>query len=164
MEYCNSYKYLGITINCHLDFNLIVDSLSDSAGRALGSIVCKMIKNNGFPYSVYSKLVDACVNSIADYGGEIFGYSSYSSAEKLYLRAARAFIGLPKTAPNQGVISEINWLLPEYRTQLKMLRLYHRLMNLNTNRITKKVFTWDKKTERLRPNFFLVVRARKYSL
>ena len=48
INYCSEYKYLGITINCHLDFNSTVNILTDSAGRALGSIVCKMIKKSRF--------------------------------------------------------------------------------------------------------------------
>ena len=143
VNYCSNYKYLGITLNCHLDYNYTTDILTDSAGRALGSIVCKMIKNQGFSYPVYTKLIDACVNSIADYAGEVIGYKSYISTEKLYLRGARAFIGLPKTAPTHGIIAEINWLLPEFRKQIKMIRFYSRLQKLDSSRILKRVYLWD---------------------
>ena len=67
-----------------------------------------MIKNKGFPYSVYSLLVDVCVNSITDYAGEIFGFQNYLSSEKLFQRAARSFLGVPKNAPKMGILSEIN--------------------------------------------------------
>ena len=69
VPYCTVYKYLGCSINEHLDFNLTADLLADSAGRALGSITTKMIKNGGFPYNVFCTLYQACVCSIADYGG-----------------------------------------------------------------------------------------------
>ena len=71
--------------------------------------------------------------SIVDYGGEIFG------------RAARSFLGVNKTTPIVGVISEINLLLPQYRTQLKMVRQYHRVLKCSANIVSKKVFFWDKK-------------------
>ena len=103
-----------------------------------------MIKNKGFSYSVFSTLVNACVNSITDYGSEIFGFSKHLASDNIYLRAARSFIGLPKTAPKDGIISEINWLLPQYRSQLKMIRYFHKLMNLDSNRLTKRIFLWDK--------------------
>ena len=45
VSYCNYYKYLGVNINEHLDFKFTVEKHADSAGRALGAIISKMIKN-----------------------------------------------------------------------------------------------------------------------
>ena len=73
VPYCTSYKYLGANINEFLDFNFTAECLADSAGRALSSIITKMIKNGGF--NVYTLLYEACVTSISDYGSEITGYT-----------------------------------------------------------------------------------------
>ena len=145
VPYCTVYKYLGCSINEHLDFNLTADLLADSAGRALGSITTKMIKNGGFPYNVFCTLYQACVCSIADYGGEVFGFNSHDSALKIHLRAARSFLGVNKTTPIIGIISEFNLLLPQYRSQLKMVRQYHRVLKLSENNMSRKIFLWDKK-------------------
>ena len=117
---------------------------ADSAGRALSSIVCKMIKAGGFTYNIYTKLVLACVTSIAEYGSEVIGYCDYESPNKLYLRAARAFLGIPKNGPIPGIIAEISWLLPHYSRRLKMIRFYDRMLNLEDDRLTKVVYLWDK--------------------
>ena len=56
------YKYLGCSIDEHLDFDHTVDILADSAGRALSSIITKMKGMEGFPtmFSVhFIKLVCA---------------------------------------------------------------------------------------------------------
>ena len=45
VPYCSNYKYLGATINEFLDYNFTSGCLADSAGRALGPIITKMIKN-----------------------------------------------------------------------------------------------------------------------
>ena len=71
VPYCTTYKYLGCSITEFLDFDYTVSQLADSGGRALGSIITKMIKNCGFPFSVFNTLYQACVCSILDYGGEI---------------------------------------------------------------------------------------------
>ena len=139
LEYCHSYKYLGTTLNCHLDYAFTLNILAESASRALGSIVCKMIKNGGFPYKVFTLLVDCCVNSILDYAGEVFGFKDYNIADNIYLRAARVFMGLPRNAPKQGIISEINWLLPNYRTKIKMIKYYNKIIKLDDSRLLKKV-------------------------
>ena len=144
VPYCSSYKYLGANIDEFLDYSFTANILADSAGRALSSVITKMIKNGGFPYNVYTILYDACVTSIADYAGEITGFTQYQSSLKVHLRAIRAFLGLPKNSCNPGVLSEVDWLLPEYRTQIKMIRQYSRIVKMDDNRLTKKVLLWDR--------------------
>ena len=80
VPYCKYYKYLGVNINEHLDFKFTVDKHSDSAGRALSTIITKMIKNGGFPYKVYAMLYNACVTSIADYSGAVTGFDNFDSS------------------------------------------------------------------------------------
>ena len=104
-----------------------------------------MIKNKGFPLSVYKILYESCVCSITDYGAEIFGFLQYGSLEKIHSRAIRAFLGVPKTTSVAGLRSEINWLEPQSRTQLKLIRMYHRLLTMKDNLLTKKIFLWDLK-------------------
>ena len=144
IDYCDFYKYLGISINCHVDFQFTANALANSAGRALGIVVTKMIKNGGFGYKVYSTLVNSCVNSIADYGGEIWGYQEYDTQLKLMTRAARAFMGTSKSVPINAILAEINWPLPYHRTQQKMVSFYHHLSGIDSGRLTNKILLWDK--------------------
>ena len=116
---------------------------SDSAGRALSSIITKMIKNKGFPFSVYSILYQACVCSISQYGSEVFGFAEYDSAFKLHMRAVRAFLGLPKNVTSFGLVSEVDWLLPQLQTQTKMIQHFGRIMRTSSNRLMYRVFVWD---------------------
>ena len=145
VSYCKYYKYLGYTINEFLDYTFTAQIQADSAGRALSSIITKMIKNQGFPFSVYTILYKACVCSISEYGSEIFGYEEFDCSFKLHLRAARAFLGLPKNVTSFGLVSELDWLLPENQTKLKMIRYFGRLLKTPDHRLMKKVYIWDKK-------------------
>ena len=144
VQYCTSYRYLGANLNEFLDFSFTTKCQADSAGRALGSIITKMIKNRGLPYNVYSILYDSCVTSISDYASEITGYTQYDHSVQLQTRAIRAFLGLPKNSCNMGVLSEVDWLLPEYRTRLKMVRHYSRVVRMDNGQLTKKVYLWDR--------------------
>ena len=144
VPYCTFYKYLGVNINEYLDFRFTVEKHSEVAGRALGSIVTKIIKNGGFSYNVYSLLYNSCVTSVSDYSGPVTGYLQYDSALKIHLRAIRAFLGVPKNACNVGVLSEVDLLLPRYRTQIQMIRQYHRMICMDDSRLTKQIFLWDK--------------------
>ena len=144
VPYCDFYKYLGCSINENLDFNFTVSTLADSAGRALGSIITKMIKNGGFPFKVFCLLYEACVCSILEYGGEIFGFDTHDSALQIYLRAARSFLGVTKNSPIHGIISEMNLLLPQSKGHIRMIRQYHRILKSSGENMSKKVFLWDK--------------------
>ena len=145
VSYCKSYKYLGCYIDEHLDYNYTSKMNNDSAGRALSSVITKMIKNKGFPFSIYSILYRACVCSISQYGSEIFGYEKYDCALKLHLRAARAFLGLPKNVASFGLISELDWLLPQYQSQIKMIQHFSRIMCTPSNRLMYRIYIWDRK-------------------
>ena len=58
---------------------------ADSAGRALSLIITKMIKNGGFPYTVYSLLFKTCVCSISMYiGARVCCSASVHSASIRY--------------------------------------------------------------------------------
>ena len=100
VPYCKFYKYLGTNIKEFLDFKFTVEKHADAAGRALGAIITKMIKNGGFPYNVYSLLYNTCVTSVSDYSGPVTGYQKYDSTLKIHLRAIRAFLGVPKNTCN----------------------------------------------------------------
>ena len=144
VPYCKYYKYLGVNINEHLDFKFTVDKHSDSAGRALSTIITKMIKNGGFPYKVYAMLYNACVTSIADYSGAVTGFDNFDSSMKLHLRAIRAFLGVPKNVCSSGLLSEVDLLLPQYRTNIQMIRQYHRIQCMDNSKLAKKIYLWDR--------------------
>ncbi len=54
------YKYLGIILDEHLDFTTTANTLTDSAGRAVDSLINRCIKTNKFIYETYTKLYDVC--------------------------------------------------------------------------------------------------------
>ena len=108
VTYCNTYKYLGSTLDEFLNFNKTSETQSESAGRALGALITKTIKNGGFPYSIYTMLYECLVCSVSDYGSEIWGFECRDAATKIQLRATRVFLGLPKTATSAGVLAEMS--------------------------------------------------------
>ena len=79
-----------------------------------------------------------------DYSSAIPGFKEYKASMDIHARAIRSFLGTPKNVTIPGVLSEIDLLLPIYRTKLQMVRFYHRLLKMDNNRITKKVLNWDK--------------------
>ena len=135
---------MGCTINDFLDFEFTAQVQADSAGNALSKIITKMIKNQGFPFNVYSILYQACVISISGYGSEVFGFEEHPSTLKIHLRAARAFLGLLKNVASSGLISELDWLMPHFQSQIKMIQHFSRILKTPNNRLIKKIYFWDR--------------------
>lgn len=135
------YKYLGTYFSEFLNFTEHSDILGESAGRALGSVVSKLKKNSFMNYSTYTKLFDSCVVPIVDYAASIWGFKNYSKPNQLQNKAMRIFLGVHRFAPVAGLEGDMAWLSPQYRRWLSMLRLWNRLVKMDDDRITKKVFS-----------------------
>ena len=82
--------------------------------------------------------------SISEYGSEVFGFEQFDCTFKLHLRAARAFLGLPKNVTSFGLVSELDWLLPQSQMKLRMIRHFGRLLKTDNTRLMKKIYLWDK--------------------
>ena len=77
--------------------------------------------------------------SISEYGSEVFGFEQFDS-----LRAACVFLGLPKKITSFGLVSDLEWLLPQSQMKLRMIRHFSRLLKTDNTRFMKKIYLWDK--------------------
>ena len=94
LDIVDKYKYLGIVLNYHLDFDITVDVLSCSAGRALGCIINKFRYLGNMGFNTYTKLVNSSVCPIIDYCSAIWGTKRFKAADKVTQRASRFFLGV----------------------------------------------------------------------
>lgn len=140
LEQVNQYKYLGVIFDETLKFDLANDDLASSGSRALDAIIAKSKFYNGIGYKSYTKLIDACVNSVTDYCSEVLGHETPKKILDVQLRAARFHLGVSKFTALCSLIGEIGWLPANYRRQLAVLRYYNRLMRMDISRIPRRVF------------------------
>ena len=89
-------------------------------------------------------LFECSVSFVSDYGAEVWGFETKEEINKIHLRAARCYLGLPKHATSAGVLAEISWPEPVYRAQIRMIRQYFRIMKMEDDRLTKQIYLWDK--------------------
>ena len=153
INYCNQYKYLGLIIDQFVNFEKMSNSSFDPAKRALNSVICKMIKNKGFPFDIFHMLYNACVTTVKDYAHEVIGFHEYSGSTKLHNNALRSYLGVGNSANLCGIRSEMAILEPRSRTQIKMLRFYLRMKNMSDERLTKKIFLYDQMLSLENENF-----------
>ena len=109
IDYVDTYKYLGIYFDEHLDFKLNEQELSKAGSRALGALVSKLKQSNCMGYEAFTKCISCSIFPILDYGSEIIGYVNTPSSEKVENRAARIFLGTKRFSPKAAVSGDINW-------------------------------------------------------
>ena len=86
IEIVNQYQYLGIIFDEHLTFEKCAKALSDSGGRALGSVISKFKQFKNVGYNTFTKLYDTGVNSIISYGASIWGYGNEKTGQAVQNR------------------------------------------------------------------------------
>ena len=148
----SSYRYLGCEFNEFLDYTVTAKTLAEASGRAVGSLVNKHKACGGLHHSVFKKYYDACVVPIMDYCGAVWGYKPYAKCDTIQHRALRSFLGLHRFSSNLVIFGDTGWKPPYVRRRVDMIRLWHRLLKMNDNRLTKRVFLWEK--ERSGANWF----------
>ena len=68
IETVSSYKYLGLILDEFFLYDMAVETLCSSAGRALGAVISKSMSLRNFAYKTYTKLFISCVTPIYEYG------------------------------------------------------------------------------------------------
>ena len=145
LETVSSYKYLGIIFDEHLNFNKCTEILSESAGRALGSVISKFKKLQDCTFKTFTKLYDTGLTPILDYSAGVWGYNDRKPINDIQNRAIRYFLGVHKFTPIIGLEAEMGWDHSNIRRFKWMLLLWNRLTMMDINRLTRKVFEYDYK-------------------
>ena len=73
MDYTHQYKYLGLILNEHLEFNITGKAVAQSARRALGLLIAKSKAYGGVPFGTFTRLYYSTVYSVISYGASILG-------------------------------------------------------------------------------------------
>ena len=140
LQVVSSYRYLGCTFDEFLNEEVTANTLAEGAGRALGKVLSMFYHNKGLGFRTYSKLYESCICPIMEYGSGVWGYSKNEKLCKIYLRAARCFLGVNKYAPLPGIEGDMGWDPPVVRCKIEMLRLWNRLVGMNDQRMPKLLY------------------------
>ena len=147
------YRYLRLNITDTLTFTVCAKNLHDAGSLSLGALTAKYYTNKGLDFKTFEKIYFSTVVPITDYAAGIWGFKAYDEHDKLQNRAIRTFLGLGKSTCLLAMEAETGWPSPRYRRYCEIVRLWHRLVNMDTYRLTHKVFQWDLDlTERYRKN------------
>ena len=123
---------------------MCIETLPNSASRALGGIISKSKQINDLGFSTYSHLFNTGVVPILDYGAGIWGHLEAKPSYQVQNKALRYYLGVHRYAPTSAIHCEMGWLHSKLRQSIEVFRLWNRLLTLDDSRITKRIFLWDK--------------------
>ena len=143
LETVPSYKYLGIWLNEHLDFQSCIKPLADSGRKALALLMSKSKQFGNFPYEVFTSLYESLVVPRLDYAAGIWGYKSFPTVQTIQNKAIRCVMGVGKNCPVDLLEGDSGWIPVWCRHQLEVFKLWYRLSNMDDSRLTKQIFNWS---------------------
>lgn len=143
LEKVSHYKYLGVLLDENLNFLQCTKALADSGGRALGAIISKFksLKNVGF--NTFQVMYNSGVKPVIEYGSGVWGHVKGGPLNAIQNRAMRFYLGVHKFSPNCALLADMGWLSAELSRCLCRIRLWNRLIEMEENRLTKKIFNYD---------------------
>ena len=78
-----------------------------------------------------------------DYCASVWGFKSYPKCNTVHNRAIRVYLGVHNKSSNLAIKGDVGWIDPDVRRKLEMIRMWDRLVKMDDNRLTKRVFLWD---------------------
>ncbi len=149
-----------------MDFSKTATLLANSARRALGSVINKVKANKDLGFNSFTTLFDNCVIPILLYGSGVWGQKYYKVCEDVILRACRFYSGVHRLSPISGIQGDFGWLDCKSRWVIESARLFNRFLNMDDDRLNKKMFLYDKSrgTENWNASFKGQMTASEFSL
>ena len=86
--------------------------------------------------------------TVNNYASEIWGFKDFQCCKKVQNRAMRYYLGVHKFAPISGMQGDLGWLSVRYRWYKCMVNYWNRLVKMSDNRLTKRVFIYDRERNR----------------
>ncbi len=149
LKYVNMYKYLGIIFHENLNFEINAEKLANAASRSFGSIVNKFNTIRNMSVITYSKLFTSNVLPILEYGSGVWGFKEYNKCDQVIFNAIRFYLGVHKFTPITGLLGELGWLTSKYNNWINMLRLWNRIININNDRLIRRIFNFEYKMNKI---------------
>ena len=127
-----------------MKYDACVKTLASSGGRALGAIIARFKISKGIGYNTFKKMYFSGVQPIVDYASGVWGYVKGKEIDMIQNRAFRYFLGVNRFTPIAGMAGDMGWVSHTLGRYVCIARLWNRLIKMPDDRLTKKIFKWDR--------------------
>ena len=147
LEIVDSYKYLGIHLDETVSEKVIVEPLVQAGSWALSVLIGKTRTNYDLGYKSFTTLYHMTVIPIMEYfvGAWSVGLMNDRTVDQVQERTSRFYGGLPRFTPLIAIAGISGWTPGVVRKGIETLRFYNHLIELDSNRLCRKVYEMDKR-------------------
>ena len=100
----------------------------------------KKLENMG--YDTYTKCFETSILPVINYGSEVCGFIKNNKSDLVQTKAMKYFLGVHHFAANDAVEGDMGWHPNHITRTLNVLRYWNRLVLMNNNRLTKRIFNY----------------------
>ena len=144
LELVPEYRYLGLQLHKHMDFDITVKSLADGANRALGSVIGRTRDNYDLNFASYLQLYHSCVVPIMDYCAGVWGVNGkFTALDSIQHRAIRYYCGVPSKTAVLGYTGDMGWDPIIVRRDVETLRMYNQIVKMSVDRLPRIIMEYD---------------------
>ena len=125
IDYVQSSKCLGVTIDNHLNWNLHISGVS----KSYKAKVSQLRRMSYLPVTVKEEIYFKTIISSVTYGMAVWGTCSpalMTELEKTHIRAAKLIHNLPRNVSNENVLATVSWNPLDYIYKRKILIFVHK--------------------------------------
>ena len=141
IDVVEKYKYLGCTVNEHLECKGMIEERAMAGTRALSSWLrsCRAMVRE-VRGTTFRKLMEALVETVLLYGAEVWGGSRIlEPVEQVQMRAARIFLGVGRLHPRVSLQFEMQMVPLSFEAKKRCIEFWVKVMRMESNRLVKMV-------------------------
>ena len=141
IDVVEKYKYLGCTVNEHLECKGMIEERAMAGTRALISWLrsCRAMVRE-VRGTTFRKLMETLVETVLLYGAEVWGGSRIlEPVEQVQMRAARIFLGVGRLHPRVSLQFEMQMVPLSFEAKKRCIEFWVKVMRMEGNRLVKMV-------------------------
>ena len=126
----SNYKYLGCTVDEHLDLDDMVKDKGVDGKKALGAWFQRCnVEMGGVEVRTFKRLMSSIVESTMMYGAEVWGCNrNVETLQQVQLKAARLFFGVGTRHPRVSLLWELGHLLVVWIAKLRCVTFWFKVL------------------------------------
>ena len=143
IAYTSNYKYLGLLLNEHLDWQGAITEIINKSNKALAILNQKTRINGGLHFCTYTKLFNQLIVPIVITNACIWGHRECKEILRIQYKAMRFILGVGKSCPIAALFGETGWVPLSLTIKFSITRFRLRLNRMEHNRIPYKMYVWS---------------------
>ena len=140
MSVVNAYKYLGLYFTTKISFSYACEDIASRAKKAVFAIFHILYRLDCSSFQIFTKLFDAQVQPILQYGAEIWALDKGEMIEKVHLYALKRFLNVDSKTPNDLIYGELGRYPIYLNSYIKCIKYWLHLTRMDNKRIPFKCY------------------------